>query len=285
MLAGPRARDRVIARLRLCAPKAFLRVQPLHYPLSCISLIAFKVYSGCQHCCANAALEKCGALSLACHHGCSRCMHTVLYAVRPRGRHWAPHREGAAGCRPGMARFQRKVAARACDASQAPVTLLHAPGFVPETPPAVLPGQAFGIDGLGLLTISDVPSLQELRDQLLPLADAFGVSYGASLGEGANGSQAWGHNACHTLCTMLASPADCAHAACMPHICRHRFIQAATPLALISPRLLALPRRMHAAEPATPGAHQRSSPASPKPSHPQPPYPPTTHARAAEPTT
>lgn len=44
--------------------------------------------------------------------------------------------------------------------------------------PIALPTQAFGPDGLGLLTVSGVPGYQELREQLLPLAAEFAVRGG-----------------------------------------------------------------------------------------------------------
>ena len=40
----------------------------------------------------------------------------------------------------------------------------------------VLPVQAYGPDGLGLLTVAGVPGFVELRQRLLPLAQAFAVS-------------------------------------------------------------------------------------------------------------
>lgn len=44
--------------------------------------------------------------------------------------------------------------------------------------PAVL--KAFGLDGLGALTVSNVPGYEELRSNLLPLAQAFAVSAATS---------------------------------------------------------------------------------------------------------
>ena len=39
-----------------------------------------------------------------------------------------------------------------------------------------LPMQAYGPDGLGILTVAGVPGFAELRQRLLPLAQAFAVS-------------------------------------------------------------------------------------------------------------
>lgn len=40
--------------------------------------------------------------------------------------------------------------------------------------------QGFGLEGLGIVTVSGVPSYPELRQQLLPLAQAFAVRNSSS---------------------------------------------------------------------------------------------------------
>jgi hypothetical protein len=59
--------------------------------------------------------------------------------------------------------------------------------------------QAFGPDGLGLLTVSGIPGFCQLRERLLPLAEAFAVSITPDLKRTLRLGVAWAVSRCRML--------------------------------------------------------------------------------------